>query len=191
MSTEGQSKSAFSTEYRASLRERDEPDTPWAGDAMKQVVILEHEGGFGLFRPWQDPSAGDKPLAAFAELADARLATVAHAINRRTQHYLIRAPRTPGVPDGFTVFRDGKASGWIQHFDPDWVTVMNVLTWIAQWAEGLAVMLDLAGPTIQVELGEILGRCYLVPSRPGATDEPTRPEPAQPMPPDAKGEPSG
>jgi hypothetical protein len=58
MSTEGQSKSAFSTEYRASLRERDEPDTPWAGDAMKPVVILEHEGGFGLFRPWQDPSAG-------------------------------------------------------------------------------------------------------------------------------------
>jgi|GEM_PF-1321071 len=188
MSTEDQSKSAFSTEYRASLRERDEPDTPWAGDAMKPVVILEHEGGFGLFRPWQDPGAGDKPLAVFTELADARLAAVAHSVIRRTQHYQIREPRTLGVADGYTVFRDGDGRGWLQGFDPDWVTVMNVLTWIAQWSEGLAVMLDLAGPTIQVELGEILGRSYQVLSGPGAPDEPTRPEPVHPLPPGAKGE---
>jgi hypothetical protein len=192
MSDEGPSKSAFSTEYRAILRERDEPDTSWAGDAMKPVVILQHEGAFGLFRPWQDPNAGDKPLAVFTELADARLAAVAHSVIRRTQHYQLREPRSPGVADGYVVFRDGDASGWLQAFDPDWVHVMNMLTWIAQWAEGLAEMLDLAGPSIQVELGEILGRGFQVLSRPsaagGAADEPTQPEPVRPMSPDDEGD---
>jgi hypothetical protein len=188
MSEEGPSKSAFSTEYREILRERDEPDTSWAGDAMKPVAIFEHEGGFGLFRPWQNPDAGDKPLAVFTELADARLAAVAHSVIRRTQHYQLREPRSSRVADGYAVFRSGDSSGWLQGFDPDWIVVMNVLTWIAQWAEGLAVMLDLAGPTIQVELGEILGRGYQVLPRPGAAAEPTRPEPVQPVPPAAKGE---
>src|ERR1051325_5192189 len=44
---DGQSKSAFSTEYQETLRARDEPDTPWAGDALKPVVILSTQEGFG------------------------------------------------------------------------------------------------------------------------------------------------
>ena len=187
MSDDAQSNSAFSEEYRAILQARDEPDTPWAGDALKPVVILSTQGGFGLFRPWQNPQAGDVPLAVFAHLADARLAAVAHSVIRRTRHYRLREPATPLVSNGYAVFRDGDASGWLQAFDPEWIDAMNVLTWITQFAEGLAVMLDLAGPTFQGELGEILGRGFsslLQLNMPeDAADEETRPEPGRPEPP--------
>ena len=155
-----QSISAFSKEYRAILRARDEPDAPWSGDAMKPVVILSTQGGFGLFRAWQSPEAGDVPLAVFANLMDARLAALAHFVIRRTRDYNLRVPPTPLVPDGFGVFRDGDLHGWLGSFDTEWVDSMNFITWMAQWAEGIAEMLDLAGPTIQGELGEILGRSF-------------------------------
>jgi hypothetical protein len=190
---EAQSKSAFTTEYRATLRARDEPDAPWSGDAMKPLVVLSTQGGFGLFRPWQNPQAGDVPLAVFADLTDARLAAVAFSVIRRTRHYKLREPATPLVTDGYAVFRDGDVHGWLQAFDPEWIDAMNVLTWIAQWAEGLAEMLDLAGPTIQGELGEILGRSFHALLHPGiagvAAEEATRPEPVRPVPPDDEGDP--
>lgn len=194
MSEEAQSKSAFSTEYRAILRARDEPDSPWAGDALKPVVILSTQGRFGLFRPWQNPQAGDVPLAVFTDLADARLAAVAHSVIRRTRHFQLREPATPLVPEGYAVFRDREVTGWLQAFDPEWIDAMNVLLWIAQYAEGLAVMLDLAGPTIQGELGEILGRSFAALLHSGAAgnardEEATRPEPVRPVPPDDEGDP--
>ena len=160
--SDGQSKSAFSTEYRETLRAQDEPSTSWAGDVWKPVVILSTQGGFGLFRPWQSPQAGDVPLAVFADLADARLAAVAHSVIRRTRHFRLREPATPIAPDGVAVFSDPDVTGWLQAFDPDWIEAMNVLAWINQYAEGLAEMLDLAGPAIQTELGEILGRHFAV-----------------------------
>jgi hypothetical protein len=67
--------------------------------------------------------------------------------------------------------------GRLRAFDPEWIEAMNLLTWIAQYAEGLAEMLDLAGPTIQGELGEILGRRFAALFHPGAGGEETaRPE---------------
>ena len=184
--SDAQPKSAFSTEYRETLRARDEPDTPWAGDAVKPVVILSTQGGFGLFRPWQSPQAGDVPLAVFADLGDARLAAVAHSILRRTRRFQLREPATPLVPEGYAVFRDRYVTGWLQAFDPEWIDAMNVLIWIAQYAEGLAEMLDLAGPTIQGELGEILGRRFAALFHPGASvDEPKNPEPTGYASPDA------
>jgi hypothetical protein len=184
--SDGQPKSAFSTEYRATLRARDEPGTPWAGDALKPVVILSTHGGFGLFRPWQSPQAGDVPLAVFTDLADARLAAVAHSILRRTRRFQLREPATPLVPEGYAVFRDRDVTGWLQASDPEWIDAMNVLTWIAQYTEGLAEMLDLAGPTIQGELGEILGRRFAALFHPGVEgDEPGRPKPLGHVSPDA------
>ncbi len=181
MSEEGKSKSAFSMEYRETLRARDEPDTPWAGDAQKPVVILSTQGGFGLFRPWQSPQAGDPPLAVFADLADARLAAVAHSILRRIRRFQLREPATPHVPEGYAVFRDRDVTGWLQAFDPEWIEAMNILAWIAQYTEGLAEMLDLAGPTIQGELGEILGRRFSVLLETG-------PDPVQPASPSDEGD---
>ncbi|HEX4964388.1 MAG TPA: hypothetical protein VF173_26460 [Thermoanaerobaculia bacterium] len=166
MSEGSPSRSAFSEEYRESLKERDEPDGPWAGDAAKPVVIWRHGEGYGLFRPWENPQAGDQPIAVFSDLADARLAVVARSVIRRTRYYQLREPQFPHPVEGYAVLREGEEKGRLQTFEPEWIDVMNVLTGTAQLAEGLAVVLDLAGPTTQGELGEILGRSFPVPARP-------------------------
>ncbi|MBW8877214.1 MAG: hypothetical protein JF614_19790 [Acidobacteria bacterium] len=104
-------RNAFSEEYQAVLRTRDEPDGPWAGDAAKPVVIWQYGGGFGLFRPWQNPQAGDEPLAVFAELADARLAVVARAMIRRTRYYQLREPKFPHPVEGVCRVAGGRGEG--------------------------------------------------------------------------------
>jgi len=184
-------RNAFSEEYQAVLRARDEPDGPWAGDAAKPVVIWQYGDGFGLFRPWQNPQAGDEPLAVFTELADARLAVVARAMIRRTRYHQLREPQFPHPVEGYAVLREGEEKGRLQVFEPEWIDVMNVLTCTAQLAEGLAVVLELAGPSTQEELGEILGRSFASPRRPGEgggeSEEETRPEPVRPAPPDQEG----
>ncbi|MEA2599177.1 MAG: hypothetical protein QOF89_169 [Acidobacteriota bacterium] len=183
---------AFSEEYQALLRERDEPDGPWAGDAAKPVVIWKMRNGFGLFRPWQDPQSGDEPLAVFTDLADARLAVVARSIIRRTRYYQLREPQYPHPVEGYAVLREGEEKGRLRIFEPEWIDVMNMLTCTAQTAEGLAVVLDLSGPTTQEELGELLGRSVALPLHPDlggeAGEEETHPEPVRPTPPDPKGD---
>ncbi|HYX23987.1 MAG TPA: hypothetical protein VFC23_07520, partial [Thermoanaerobaculia bacterium] len=103
---------AFSQEYQAALRQQDEPNGPWAGDAARPVVIWQYGDGFGLFRPWQSPQAGDEPVAVFAELADARLAVVARAALRSTRYYELRELPCPHPPNGYVVLRQGQEKGW-------------------------------------------------------------------------------
>lgn len=177
-------RNAFSEEYRTLLRERDEPDGPWAENAAKPLVVWRLPDGFGLFRPWQDPQAGDEPLAVFADLADARLAVVARAMIRRNPCYQLREPQYPHPVEGYALLREGQEKGRLRSYEPEWIHVMNVLTSTAQSAEGLAVVVDLAGPTTQEEMGEILGRSFAIPCQ----EEETRPEPVRPSPPDAGGD---
>lgn len=166
MSDQSDSRNAFSEEYRAGLRGRDEPDGPWAGDASKPLVVWDLGGEFGLFHPWQDPRMGDEPRAVFQTLEDARLALVARSAVRRTRYYQLREAQEARPAEGYAVVREGEVRGRIQSFEPEWIEVLNVLTCTAQSPEGLAVLLDLAGPTTQEEVGEILGRSFPVPLRP-------------------------
>lgn len=177
MNEGSRARNAFSEEYQALLREREEPDGPWAGDGEKPLVI---------------PQAGDEPLAEFTELADARLAVVARSLIRRTRYYQLREPELPHPVEGYAVLREGEVKGRLRVFEPEWIDVMNVLTSTAQTAEGLAVVLDLGGPTTQGELGEILGRTLALPfpadARDEDWDEETRPEPVRPGPPGERGD---
>jgi hypothetical protein len=171
MSEGSRSRNAFSEEYQALLRERDEPEGPWAGDAAKPLVIWQLRDGFGLFRPWQDPRAGDEPLAVFTDLADARLAVVARSLIRRTRYYQLRDPQYPHPAEGYAILREGEEKGRLRLFDPELIDVMNVLTCTSQSAESLALALDLGGPATQEEVGEILGRSFALPLRPEAVDD--------------------
>lgn len=192
MSDGARSRNAFSEEYQALLRERDEPEGPWAGDTAKPLVIWQLRDGFGLFRPWQDPQAGDEPLAVFTDLADARLAVVARSLIRRTRYYQLRDPQYPHPVEGYAILREGEEKGRLRLFEPEWIDVMNVLTCTSQTAESLAVVVDLGGPATQEELGEILGRSFALPLRldveDEAVEEETRPEPVRPSPPDVQGD---
>lgn len=153
-------RNAFSDEYRTALRERDAPEGPWTDDAAKPLVIRDLGGRFGLFRPWEDPGSGAEPAALFASLEEARLALVARAALRKTQYYRLRdcPGESPGEPSGYAVLREGEVTGALRLYEPEWVEIMNVLALVAQSPESLAAVLDLAGPTTQEEVGEILGQ---------------------------------
>jgi len=75
-------------------------------------------------------------------------------------------------------------TGTFRTYEPEWVDVMNVLALTAQSPENLAAMLELAGPTTQDEVGEILGRGIRLEPRPGGRgegwNEETHPEPVHP-----------
>lgn len=169
------SRNAFSEEYRASLRERDTPEGPWTDDAAKPLVVRELGGRFGLFHPWEDPESGAEPAALFATREEARLALVARAALRKVQYY--RLHRTAGEPParGYAVLRQGEVAGALRLYEPEWVEVMNVVAVLAQSPESLAAVLDLAGPTTQEEVGEILGLAIQPGERPGARGEEGKP----------------
>lgn len=177
-------RNAFSEEYRTRLQSRDEPDGPWAGDLPKPLVLWDLGGEFGLFQPWQDPRAGDEPQAVFTALEDARLALVARAAVRRTRYYQLSDPQEPRPAEGYAILREGEVRGRIRSYEPEWIEVLNVLTCTAQSSEGLATLLDLAGPTAQEDVGEILGRSFPLSLRPakqgeapGAEGTAVRPDP--------------
>ncbi len=151
-------RNAFSEEYRTALRERDAPEGPWTDDASKPLVIRDLEGRFGLFHPWEDPGSGAEPVALFAGLEEARLALVARAALRKTQYYRLRQTAGEAPARGYAVLREGEVTGALRLYEPEWVEVMNVLALTAQSPESLAALLDLAGPTTQEEVGEILGQ---------------------------------
>lgn len=174
MSGTNPSRNAFSEEYRTRLQSQDEPDGPWAGDLPKPLVLWDLGGEFGLFHPWQDPREGDEPQAVFTSLEDARLALVARMAVRRTRYYQLSDPQEPRPAAGYAIVREGEVRGRFRSYEPEWVEVLNVLTCTAGSSESLATLLDLAGPTAQEDVGEILGRSVsslLRPVKPGDAPE--------------------
>ena len=152
------SANALSAEYLAFLRERNEPEAPWVGEATGPLVIREIEGGFGLFRPWQSQAAGDAPVAEFQTVEDARLAVAARAALRRSRFYQLQVAGEEVPAGGYVVEREGEPIGRVRTWDPDWVFACHVLACTAQASEHLATLLELAGSSAQEEVGEILGR---------------------------------
>lgn len=169
MSDNPRSTNAFSEQYVAHLRERDEPEGPWVRDLPEPLVIYETGGLFGLFRPWQRPDAGDEPEATFTSLEDARLCLAGRLAIRRKRYYELQLVTGPRPPEGYAVLREGAVVGHLRTFDPDWVHACHVLTCLAQSSEHMVALLDLAGPTTLEQIGEILGRA--------ASNENTRPDP--------------
>ena len=168
MMDQSPSRNAFSEEYRAALRERDAPEGPWTDDAAKPLVVRDLGGRFGLFHPWEDPGSGAEPAALFASVEEARLALVARAALRKTQYYRLR--QTAGER-GYAVLREGEVAGALRLYEPEWVEVMNVVAMLAQSPESLAAVLELAGPTTQEEVGEILGLAIQPGGPPGTRGE--------------------
>lgn len=158
MSDNPRSTNAFSEQYVAHLRDRDEPEGPWVRDLPEPLVIYEVGGLFGLFHPWQRPDAGDEPEATFTSLEDARLCLAGRLALRRKRIYELQPVTGARPPQGYPVMREGVVVGHLRTFDPDWVHACHVLTCLAQSSEHMVTVLDLAGPTTVEQIGEILGR---------------------------------
>lgn len=167
---------AFSEDYLTHLRDRDEPEGPWGSEGLEPLVIYEHRGGFGLFKPWHRPDLGDEPEVSCKTLEDARTLQAARLAARRNRYYELEPALEPRQPEGFPVKRDGKVVAHLRSYDPDWVYACHVLTCATQSSEHLVTLLDLAGPTVQEQVGEILGRRATVPASGEGEEDDTQEE---------------
>jgi hypothetical protein len=165
------SASAFTEEYLSVLRDESEPEGPWVREGLGILSIREVRGRFGLYQPWRRPDLGDEPEAEFETLEDARLALAARLALRRSRFYELQDARSPRSREGYAVEREGRVVGHLRSYDPDWVYACHVLTCLARSPEHLGTLLDLAGPTAQEEIGEILGRAALDKARREAPGE--------------------
>lgn len=174
MSDEQRPANAFSDDYLTHLRDQDEPEGPWGSEALEPLVLYEHQGRFGLFKPWHRPDLGDEPEVSCATLEDARTLQAARLAGRRRRFYELESAVEPRQPEGFPVMRDGKVVAYLRSYDPDWVYACHVLTCATQSSEHLVTLLDLAGPTVQEQVGEILGRRATAPASGKGLDDDTR-----------------
>ncbi|MFL6192613.1 MAG: hypothetical protein ACJ75H_00470 [Thermoanaerobaculia bacterium] len=149
---------AFSQEYLALLRERDEPETAADCEQRSPLVLREHQGRFALFRPWQRAENGDLPEALFDLREDALWFLAARGAVSRLRTFSLREGEEQRSEEGFLVEKLGRPAGRLRSYDPDWVASANALVSAARSPEDLAEVLSLAGPQRQEQVGEILGR---------------------------------
>lgn len=157
--------SAFTVEYLEALREREEPR---GGDPMVHGPLVFHEvgGRFLLYRPWQSPEMGDEPEAEFATREEALLFLASRPALSRGQLYELSLGREEEDRPGHAVVRENNEVGRLRAHIPEWVYAAHVLACLASSPENLAAVLEAAGPAVQEEVGQILGRGVLGTARP-------------------------
>ncbi|HYO16834.1 MAG TPA: hypothetical protein VE685_26855 [Thermoanaerobaculia bacterium] len=153
--------SAFTREYLKALRDREEPQ---GGDPLVHGPLVLHERGgrFLLYRPWQSPEMGDEPEAEFATREEALLFLASRpAISRGQLYELLGSEPEPGDRPGHPVVKKNSEVGRLRTHIPEWVYAAHVLACLVSSPENLAAVLEAAGPAVQEEVGQILGRGVL------------------------------
>lgn len=148
---------AFSSEYIAALRDRDEPVTAADPDIVGPWRIWEREGMFHIFREWERFEAGHQPVASFRHREDALLFTAALRACARPMIFRIRNPG-PIAPEGYRVERDGDFVGYLKTDRAELLAVAHALSNVARSPGDLAILFELAGSEVQEMAGEILGQ---------------------------------
>jgi hypothetical protein len=148
---------AFSPEYLAALRERDEPVTSADPDIVGPWRIWEREDMFHIFRDWERFETGHEPVASFKHREDALLFTAALRACARPMIFRIQNPG-PIAPEGYRVERDGEFVGHLKTDRAELLAVAHALSKVAHSPVDLALLFELAGSEVQEMAGEILGR---------------------------------
>jgi hypothetical protein len=149
------SRQVFTPEFLELVQELDDPSSNLEADLAGPWKIAEVEKGYGIFRVWESPESGDKPLAVFGERDVAVSFLVAlPAIAREFQ---FQAP-DPADERGFAVIREGKIVGHLQIFHQHLLQAAHVVDHQMRSPLALATLLLNAGPSAILQVGEILGR---------------------------------
>ncbi|MBW8875600.1 MAG: hypothetical protein JF614_11610 [Acidobacteria bacterium] len=157
---------AFSPEYLAALRERDETsESALEAELAGPWTVREHDQHYHLFRDWESFETGHRPFASFETREDAVLFLTALRLLARPP--LFRGPEAASLPAGYLIEREGVIAGATRTHHPDLLLAANVLAGLVRSAADLANVLGIAGGTTQEITGEILGVTVL-----GATGEP-------------------
>ena len=165
MAEKPSSLSAFTGEYLKALQEKEEPQ---GGDPLVHGPLVLHEGGgrFRLYRPWQKPELGDEPEAEFSTREEALLFLASRPAIARTRLYDLLPEEEPEERPGHAVVREHGEVGRLRTHIPEWVDAAHVLACLVRSPEDLAAVLEAAGPAVQEEVGQILGRGALGQARP-------------------------
>lgn len=148
---------AFSPEYIAALRERDEPVTAADPDIVGPWRIWEREDMFHIFREWERFEMGHQPVASFRHREDALLFTTALRACVRPTIFKIQNPG-PIAPEGYRIERDGELVGHLKTDRAELLAVAHALSNVARSPVDLAILFELAGSEVQEMAGEILGQ---------------------------------
>jgi hypothetical protein len=151
---------AFSPEYLAALRERDET----SGNALEAELagpwtVREHDQRHHLFREWESFEMGHRPFGSFATREDALLFLT--ALRMLAWPPLFRGREGGSAPADHRIEREGEDAGATRTLLPDLLLAANVLARLVRSAPDLANVLGLAGGTTQESTGEILGVAVL------------------------------
>lgn len=150
---------AFSPEYLAALRDRDETSGALEAELAGPWIVLEHDRRFHLFREWESFATGHQPFGSFATREDALLFLT--ALRMLAWPPLFKGREAAAVPADHRIEREGEDAGATRTFLPDLLLAANVLARLVRSAPDLANVLGLAGGTTQESTGEILGVAVL------------------------------
>lgn len=144
---------AFSDRYLDALRERDDVPSALEATSAGPHKLLQLAEGFGIFRMWESPEKGHKPLAVFRERGVAlRFLAVWSLIGREP---VFKAPGQAG-PRGVPVESGGETMGHLQTFNDELLFAAHVVDSILRSPAALAVLFEAAGPLAQEIAGQIL-----------------------------------
>jgi len=155
-----QTVNAFSRDYIAALRERDEPASATDGDVVGPWRLRERDGAFHIFREWERFETGHSPVASFKSREDAMFFQVALGIAARPA--LLRA-REAGEPGGrgYVVEREGEAVGSLRTYRAELLVIAQTLASLVRSPVDLSILFELSGSQVQEMTGEILGQGVL------------------------------
>lgn len=146
---------ALSRKYLQALRERDDVATALEAASAGPLKLLKVEEGQGLFRLWESPEAGHRPLAVFVDRATAlRFMVVWNVLGREPAY---RTPHPP-EPRGVAVESFGTVVGHMTVFNDELLFAAHVVDCILRSPAALAALFEAAGPLAQEIVGQILAR---------------------------------
>lgn len=148
---------AFSPEYLAALRERDEPPTAVDPEIVGPWRIWERDGLSHIFRDWERFETGHQPVASFKLREDAFLFVAALRASVRPMIFRVRSEGPPD-PEGYRVERDGELVGYLRRDRAELLVIAHAMSNLVRSPVDLALLLQIAGSEVQKMAGEILGQ---------------------------------
>jgi len=148
---------AFSDEYLAALREKDEPPSAADGDLVGPWRVREQGEKFYIFREWESFETGHTPVAELANRDDALIFVTALRAIAGPASYRVRNPSAPGS-EGCDVEREGEVVAHFPYRREEWLVAAHVLVYLTRSPADLAMLLETSGSQVQEMAGEILGQ---------------------------------
>jgi hypothetical protein len=144
---------AFSLEFLSALREMNEPPTAAEAEMAGPWKLVDLNDQIGIYRDWENPTAGDSPYAAFP---DRETALLFKAVLPLFSQETTFAGEIAGLGEGVRIQRSGEWVGWCQVFNENLFFAAHMAAALTRSPRSLATLLEAAGPIVLEQVGRIL-----------------------------------